>query len=135
MANNYKVVMGDSASQISDKFYANLKKNIRIEKNTDGNAFELDWIDEIEKMIIADTGSTDTPAIIRESWQFTTGGNDIAIVNACNIYHNGFYTPVEYSEDLYPSSSELPYGENHYIYALTVIFVRCFIMKNWLINI
>ena len=49
--NNYKVVMGDSASQISDKFYANLKKNIRIEKNTDGNAFELDWIDEIEKAV------------------------------------------------------------------------------------
>ncbi len=80
------------------------------------------WIDEIENVICNDTGSTDTPAIIRESWEFTTGECNIAIVNACNIYHNGYYTPVEYSEDLYPSSNELPYGEKHYIYALTVIF-------------
>ena len=49
--NNYKVVMGDSTSQISEKFYNNLKKNVRIEKNIDGSAFELDWIDEIEKAV------------------------------------------------------------------------------------
>ena len=73
------------------------------------------WIDEIENVIYNDTGSTDTPAIIRESWEFTTGGYNIAVVNACNIYNNGHYTGAEYSEDLYPSSDDLPYGENHYI--------------------
>ena len=80
------------------------------------------WIDEIEKVITEDTDSTDIPAIIRESWEFTTGGHNIAIVNACNIYHNGFYEKPEYSEDLYPSSDSRPYGEKHYIYALTMIF-------------
>ena len=51
MANNYKVVMGDSTSEISEKFYNNLKKNVRIEKSTDGSVLELDWIDEIEKAV------------------------------------------------------------------------------------
>ena len=51
MANNYKVVMGDSTSEISEKFYNNLKKNVRIEKSTDGSVLELDWIDEIERAV------------------------------------------------------------------------------------
>lgn len=51
MANNYKVVMGDSTSEISEKFYNNLKKNIRIEKSTEGSVLELDWIDEIERAV------------------------------------------------------------------------------------
>lgn len=51
MANNYNIVMGDSTSQITEKYYSNLKKNVRIEKSTDGNVLELDWIDEIEKAV------------------------------------------------------------------------------------
>lgn len=51
MANNYNIVMGDSTSQISEKFYSNLKKNVRIEKSTDGSVLEMDWIDEIEKAV------------------------------------------------------------------------------------
>ena len=51
MASNYKVVMGDSTSEISAKFYANLKKNVRIEKSTEGNVLELDWIDQIEAAV------------------------------------------------------------------------------------
>lgn len=51
MANNYKVVMGDSTSEISEKFYNNLRKNVRIEKSTDGSVLELDWIDEIERAV------------------------------------------------------------------------------------
>lgn len=51
MANNYNIVMGDSTSQISEKFYNNLKKNVRIEKSTDGSVLEMDWIDEIEKAV------------------------------------------------------------------------------------
>lgn len=43
--------MGDSTSQITEKYYSNLKKNVRIEKSTDGNVLELDWIDEIEKAV------------------------------------------------------------------------------------
>lgn len=43
--------MGDSTSQISEKFYSNLKKNVRIEKSTDGSVLEMDWIDEIEKAV------------------------------------------------------------------------------------
>jgi len=48
MASNYKVVMGDSTSEISEKFYSNLKKNVRIEKATEGNSLDIDWIDQIE---------------------------------------------------------------------------------------
>ena len=48
MASNYKVVMGDSTSEISQKFYSNLKKNVRIEKATDGNSLEYDWVEQIE---------------------------------------------------------------------------------------
>jgi len=51
LANNYNIVMGDSTSQITEKYYSNLKKNVRIEKSTDGNVLELDWIDEIEKAV------------------------------------------------------------------------------------
>ena len=51
MANTYNIVMGDSTSQITEKYYSNLKKNVRIEKSTDGNVLELDWIDEIEKAV------------------------------------------------------------------------------------
>ena len=51
MASNYKVVMGDSTSEISAKFYANLKKNVRVEKSTEGNVLELDWIDQIEAAV------------------------------------------------------------------------------------
>ena len=51
MANNYNIVMGDSTSQVTEKFYSNLRKNVRIEKSTDGNVLELDWIDEIEKAV------------------------------------------------------------------------------------
>jgi hypothetical protein len=43
--------MGDSTSEISEKFYNNLKKNVRIEKSTDGSVLELDWIDEIERAV------------------------------------------------------------------------------------
>ena len=51
MANNYNIVMGDSASQIPEKFYGNLKKNVRIENTIDGNVLEFDWVDEIEKAV------------------------------------------------------------------------------------
>ena len=51
MANNYNIVMGDSASQIPEKFYGNLKKNVRIENTVDGNVLEFDWVDEIEKAV------------------------------------------------------------------------------------
>ena len=51
MANTYNIVMGDSTSQITEKYYSNLKKNVRIEKSTDGNVLELDWIDELEKAV------------------------------------------------------------------------------------
>ena len=43
--------MGDSTSEISEKFYNNLKKNVRIEKSTDGSVLDLDWIDEIERAV------------------------------------------------------------------------------------
>ena len=43
--------MGDSTSQISEKFYSNLKKNVRIQTSTDGSVFDLDWIEEIEKAV------------------------------------------------------------------------------------
>ena len=32
MANNYKVVMGDIGSNLSEKFYSNLKRSVKIEK-------------------------------------------------------------------------------------------------------
>lgn len=51
MASNYKVVMGDSTSEISQKFYSNLKKNVRIEKATDGNSLEYDWVEQIEMAV------------------------------------------------------------------------------------
>lgn len=43
--------MGDSTSEISEKFYSNLRKNVRIEKSTDGSELELDWIDQIEQAV------------------------------------------------------------------------------------
>ena len=51
MANNYKVVMGDIGSDLSEKFYSNLKRSVKIEKSTTGTEIDLDWISKIEEAV------------------------------------------------------------------------------------
>ena len=51
MASNYKVVMGDIGSDLSEKFYSNLKRSVKIEKSTTGTEFDLDWISKIEEAV------------------------------------------------------------------------------------
>lgn len=44
------------------------------------------WVEELEKVLDAETGGTQSPMIICESWSFDYDGKEVSFVTACNYF-------------------------------------------------
>lgn len=75
------------------------------------------WIDYVSDILEERCGNTDTPIIITESWSAYCNGHEVTVLTATNVIaHN--------KTNLQSTNSELlPYGENHIMYKLSVIFI------------
>ena len=75
------------------------------------------WIDYVSDILEERCGNTDTPIIITESWSAYCNGHEVTVLTATNVIaHN--------KTNLQSANSELlPYGKNHIMYKLSVIFI------------
>ena len=74
------------------------------------------WIDELSSVLDKETGGTDTPVIIRESWSFDYNGKTISFINASNVWTVSEDGPV--SNYKFLTNKKYEYNDTDIIYML-----------------
>lgn len=92
--------------------------NYDIDKNAEINP---KWADEISAVLNKETGSTYTPAVIRESWSFEYNGKNVSFINASNLWNVEDCGDI--SEYRYRVDKEYAYSDTDVIYTISAIIV------------